>query len=71
MCLPHVFGSHVTCVMSVLLEGGEMVETEGTQGAGAEDHQSVVRDWIASAIAGIREMATDELARQQVAARLF
>jgi hypothetical protein len=48
-----------------------MVEIEGTQAAGVDDHQAIVSDWIASAIAGIREMATDERARQQVAARLF
>jgi len=48
-----------------------MVQIEGTQPAGIDDHQAIVSDWIASAIAGIKEMAVDELARQQVAARLF
>jgi hypothetical protein len=65
--------------MSVLFEGGEMVEIKGMQdpsegidvGYQVDRHREIAGEWIAAAIAGIREMHEDELARRRVAARLF
>jgi len=79
MGLRSIFGTDVTCVMSVLFEGGEMVEIEGVQEPSkgvdvvhqVDRHRAIAGEWIAAALAGIREMQQDELARRRVAARLF
>lgn len=65
--------------MSVLFEGGEMGEIEGVQepsegidvGHQVDRHREIAGEWLAAAIAGIREMHLDELARRRVAVRLF
>ena len=79
MGLHAIFCTDVTCVMSVFFNGGEMVEIEGMpeprEGVDVDhqvdQHQRIAGEWIAAAIAGIREMHQDQLARRRVAARLF
>ena len=56
-----------------------MGEIEGVQepregidvGHQVDRHREIAGEWLAAAIAGIREMHLDELARRRVAVRLF